>query len=104
MPINLSFNRATKLMRGCVVMMKPSSLCLGYGNAQCISSVCEELNTVSLFGHNKNYKTWDVLRVVEYPIIETETDIIPCPRCGSDWDISHYSSCECGASIRKDKP
>lgn len=64
--------RATQLMSGCVVRMKASSGMPGYGNIQCVSSVCEPLDTISLYGHNQHYKTWDVERVLEYPFV-------PCP-------------------------
>jgi hypothetical protein len=64
--------RATKLVRGCVVMMKAGSGCIGYGNAQCVSDVCEPLGTISLFGHNQHYKDYDVATVLEYPFIETD--------------------------------
>lgn len=47
-----------------VVMMKPNT-CVGYGNAQCIKDVCEELSEISLFGHNQCYKTWDVEKVID---------------------------------------
>ena len=56
-----------KLTEGCVVFMKASSGLTGYGNAQCVSSVCEPLGEVSLYGHNQNYKTYDIGRIVEYP-------------------------------------
>lgn len=56
-----------ELTIGCVVFMKASSGLTGYGNAQCVSDVCEPLGTVSLYGHNKHYKIYDIDRVVEYP-------------------------------------
>lgn len=62
--------RATKLVKGCVVMMTPKSGINGYGNAQCVSSVCEPLSEISLYGHNQHYKFWHVERILEYPIIE----------------------------------
>ena len=55
------------LVKGCVVIMKSSSGLTGYGNPQCISSVCEALYTISLYGHNQHYKTWDIEKVLEYP-------------------------------------
>ena len=57
--------KATKLTKGCVVMMKSSSKLVGYGNPQCVSSVCEPLGTISLYGHNQHYKDYDV----KYPSI-----------------------------------
>ena len=62
--------KATKLKKGCVVKMKASSGMTGYGNAQCISSVCEPLGEISLYGHNQHYKDYDVEEVIEYPFIE----------------------------------
>lgn len=62
--------RADKLVRGCVVMMKGSSGLQGYGNPQCVSSVWETLDEISLYGHNQHYKTWDVAKVLEYPFIQ----------------------------------
>ncbi len=56
-----------KLTKGYVVFMKASSGLTGYGNAQCVSGVCEPLGTVSLYGHNQHYKIYDIDRVVEYP-------------------------------------
>ena len=47
--------------------MKASSGLTGYGNGQCVSGVCEVLGTVSLYGHNQDYKIYDIDRVVEYP-------------------------------------
>ncbi len=58
----------TKIIKGCVVMMKSSSGLIGYGNPQCVQDVCEPLGTISLYGHNQHYKTHDVLNVIEYPI------------------------------------
>jgi hypothetical protein len=57
-----------KLTKGCIVMMKSSSRMEGYGNPQCISSVCEPLDTISLYGHNQHYKIWDIEKVLEYPV------------------------------------
>lgn len=54
-----------KLMRGSVVMMKASSGLVGYGNEQCVSSICEPLGTLSLFGHNQHYKIYDVAKITE---------------------------------------
>lgn len=62
--------RATKITKGCVVKMRASSKLPGYGNAQCISDVIEELSTVSLYGHNQHYKIWDIESVIEYPFVE----------------------------------
>lgn len=61
--------RATELTKGCIVMMKSGSGLHGYGNAQCVSSVCEPLGELSLYGHNQYYKTYHVDRVVEYPLV-----------------------------------
>ena len=58
------------ITRGCVVMMKASSGLRGYGNEQCVSSVCEPLGTISLFGHNQHYKIYDVAKIIEYPNAE----------------------------------
>ncbi len=58
------------LIRGCVVRMKSSSGLVGYGNEQCVSSVCDPLETLSLFGHNQHYKIYDVAEVIEYPAVE----------------------------------
>lgn len=58
---------AKELTRGCVVKMKASSGLVGYGNEQCVSSVCEPLGTLSLFGHNEHYKLYDVAEIVEHP-------------------------------------
>lgn len=63
--------RATELVKGCVVFMKSSSGMKGYGNAQCVSSVCEPLGEVGFYGHNEHYKTYDIDRIIEYPIIES---------------------------------
>ena len=60
---------AGKLVKGCVVYMKASSGMSGYGNPQCVKSVCEPLSEISLYGHNQNYKTWDVDKIVEYPYV-----------------------------------
>ena len=49
---------------GDVVFMKASSGLCGYGNAQCISSVCEPLGEISLYGHNQIYNMYDIARVV----------------------------------------
>lgn len=68
----VSCNRATKLIKGCVVMMKSDSGCPGYGNPQCISSVCEPLGTISLYGHNQDYKQYDVDKILEYPLKEAQ--------------------------------
>ena len=62
-----------KLTRGCVVFMKASSGLTGYGNGQCVSSICEQLGTISLFGHNQNYSISDIDRIAEYSLQE-ETD------------------------------
>ena len=59
--------KGRELTKGCVVMMKSSSGMKGYGNGQCVSAVCEELGTISLYGHNQHYKTYDIDRVLEYP-------------------------------------
>ena len=64
--------RASKITKGCVVIMKSSSGMLGYGNAQCISAVCEPLGTISLYGHNQHYKDYDILKVLEYPLVPIE--------------------------------
>ena len=55
------------IVKGCVVRMKSSSGLVGYGNAQCVSSVIEPLGEISLYGHNQCYKDYDVEKVLEYP-------------------------------------
>jgi hypothetical protein len=66
--------RATKLVKGCVVQMKAESGLPGYGNPQCVSSVCEPLGTIVLYGHNQHYRSYDVEKVLEYPLIEKGGD------------------------------
>jgi len=61
-----------ELTKGCVVMMKASSGMKGYGNRQCISEVCEPLGTISLYGHNQHYKTYDIDKVLEYPALNAQ--------------------------------
>ena len=57
-----------KLKKGCIVFMKTSSGLVGYGNSQCVSKVHHEsLGTISLYGHNQHYRTYDIDRIVEYP-------------------------------------
>lgn len=56
-----------KLIKGCVVYMNSKSGCVGYGNPQCISNVCEPLGEISLYGHNQSYKIHDIREVVSYP-------------------------------------
>ena len=51
-------------------MMKASSGLQGYGNAQCVSDVCEPLSTIALYGHNQHYKTWDIQTIISFPIVE----------------------------------
>jgi len=63
-----------ELKRGCVVFMKASSGLIGYGNAQCVSDVCAELGTISLYGHNQLYKTYDIDKIVEYPTLRAENE------------------------------
>jgi len=58
-----------ELSKGCVVFMKGSSGLIGYGNPQCVSDVHHKsLGTISLYGHNQHYKTYDIDRIVEYPV------------------------------------
>lgn len=57
----------SKLVKGSVVYMKGISGLQGYGNVQCISSVCEPLGTISLYGHNQHYKIHDIASIVEWP-------------------------------------
>lgn len=60
-----------ELKRGCIVFMKASSGLVGYGNGQCVSEVHHEsLGTISLYGHNRHYKTYDIDKIVEYPECE----------------------------------
>jgi len=56
-----------KITKGCVVYMSSKSGCVGYGNPQCVSSVCEPLGEISLYGHNQHYKIYDVREIIEYP-------------------------------------
>ena len=65
--------RATKLVKGCIVLMAHESGMAGYGNPQCVSSVCDPLDDISLYGHNESYKTYHVLKVLEYPLLESNT-------------------------------
>ena len=60
--------QAKTLTRGCIVFMKASSGLVGYGNGQCVSSVCEPLGGIGLFGHNQQYKIHDIEKIAEYPI------------------------------------
>lgn len=62
-------------MRGCIVKMKPGT-CEGSGNEQCISSVVEPLDEISLFGHNQHYKTYDVAEIVSHPDIRQVASLI----------------------------
>lgn len=55
-----------ELTRGCVVFMKASSGLKGYGNEQCISQVIGD-DSISLFGHNEHYHTYDIREVKYYP-------------------------------------
>ena len=66
--------RSQELIKGCIVMMKSSSGLAGYGNPQCVSSVCEPLGTISLYGHNQHYKDYDIAEIIEYPLIEMMLD------------------------------
>lgn len=66
--------KATRLTKGCVVMMKSNSGLVGYGNPQCVSSICEPLGTISLYGHNQHYKDYDVEKIIDYPFIESKED------------------------------
>jgi len=68
-----------ELTKGCVVFMKASSNLTGYGNAQCVSEVHHEsLGTISLYGHNQHYKTYDIDRVVEYPGDQLQAELEKC--------------------------
>jgi hypothetical protein len=62
--------RASKLTTGCTVYMNGSSGCVGYGNIQCVSGVCEPLGEVSLYGHNQAYNIGDIKEIVSYPLAE----------------------------------
>ena len=53
------------IKKGCVVFMKGSSGLIGFGNAQCVSNVCEPLGTIGLYGHNEHYKISDISKIVE---------------------------------------
>ena len=63
----LKLQREDRLVKGCVVMMSASSGLVGYGNSQCVSSVCEPLGEVFLYGHNESYKISDIEKIIEYP-------------------------------------
>ena len=67
--------RATKLVRGCIVMMSKNSGLVGYGNGQCVLEVNEPLGVVSLFGHNQHYKISDVERILEYPFVPANAKV-----------------------------
>ena len=54
-----------RLNKGCIVLMKKESGLVGYGNPQCISNYCEELGTISLYGHNQHYKDYHVDKIIE---------------------------------------
>lgn len=69
----VSCERATKLVEGCVVFMSGESELKGYGNPQCVSSVCEPLGELGLYGHNQHYKIYHVSKVISYPFVEIET-------------------------------
>ncbi|MCK5614386.1 hypothetical protein KAR91_71630 [Candidatus Pacearchaeota archaeon] len=56
-----------KLKAGCVVYMSAESGMQGYGNPQCVKSVCEPLDEISLYGHNQNYKIYDIKEIVTSP-------------------------------------
>lgn len=56
------------LTKGCEVYMGRNSGCVGYGNIQCVKSVCEPLGEVSLYGHNQSYKIYDIAEIVSSPI------------------------------------
>ncbi|HUX46575.1 MAG TPA: hypothetical protein VMV58_01055, partial [Desulfosporosinus sp.] len=91
-----------ELKKGCVVFMKASSGLTGYGNAQCVSEVHHEsLGTISLYGHNQHYKTYDIDKIVEYPGEELEAENeglkklleqAVCPNCDGSGGISHQVS------------
>lgn len=53
-----------KLGKGAVVKMKARSGMIGYGNLQCVSSYCEPLGEISLYGHNQHYKDYDVEEIL----------------------------------------
>ena len=53
-----------KVKKGDVVYMSKDSGCIGYGNPQCVSSVCEPLGEIGLYGHNQHYKIYDIKEIV----------------------------------------
>jgi len=61
-----------KLVKGCTVYMSANSGCIGYGNIQCISNVCEPLGEISLYGHNQSYKIRDIKEIVSFPVINNQ--------------------------------
>ena len=70
-------DKKIELKKGCVVFMKASSGLVGYGNAQCVSGVHHEsLGTISLYGHNQHYKTYDIARIVECPEVKRLRDAL----------------------------
>ena len=84
-----------ELKKGSVVFMKASSGLCGYGNAQCVSEVHgKELGTISLYGHNQHYKTYDIKEIVEAKdvfcqnVCHTckEPMSNDCPRCQRLWE------------------
>jgi len=80
-----------ELKVGCVVFMKASSGLVGYGNAQCVSEVhAKELGTISLYGHNQHYKTYDIDRIVEYPALQAESR--QSHKCEGCDELIHYQS------------
>lgn len=68
----MNCERSRDLIRGCIVKMQSTSGLIGHGNEQCISSVCEPLGTISLFGHNQNYKIYDIQEIIEYPFVKID--------------------------------
>lgn len=73
-----------RLNKGCVVLMKKESGLVGYGNPQCISNYCEELGTISLYGHNQHYKDYHVDRVIE---CLRDDQTIECPNCNEVFTV-----------------
>lgn len=55
------------LKKGSVVLMAAKSKLQGWGNPQCVESVCEPLGEISLYGHNQHYKIHHICKIIESP-------------------------------------
>lgn len=88
-------SKEKKLAKGCVVFMKASSGLTGYGNGQCVSEVCEELGTVSLYGHNQHYKTYDIDRIAEYPLNQDRIAELEAELAKANYTINKFGDYGC---------